>query len=199
MTDIISNMTNSEMPPVGGENTQESLEMEKSRLTEFLKGGVYGFTEEEVNSLIDSNKSEEERKHFIEIIKGKGVSEFEANLLIDLCWNNLEDRKWIEKEDVIRLAIERAGFTDDVRQLVCNWQTEQEIIITKHGSDLGGFDLNLDRADIYAAAGMIDEAFDCLDDALLQVENRTDNSKDVMKEKVMKKWDALLVIRRAGK
>ncbi len=176
---------NINIPPIG-ENSQENIEKEKKRLADFLHG--YDLSEEEIH-LLTGSKDDVERQQDIDMFKKHNISEFEANLLIDLCWNNLENREWIEKEKILNLLKEK-GFNDETRSFVINWKMEQKILVFKENTSKASILLSLEMVDFYAFANNLEEVFAYLKDIhkqLIYDTSLTQGDKKEISEKLFAK------------
>lgn len=158
--------------PSGGENDWEKIK--KQRFADYI--GSLGFTKQEAEAFVNSNKDETERQKYVETLKGKvmfgkNISEFEANIIIDLSWDNLEDHEWIKKDEVITLIKEK-GLNVETQTLVTNWKIEQEILAFKENTADANILATIEMTDFYIAAGDTMEAFKNLEDALEQADHQ---------------------------
>ncbi len=87
--------------------------------------------------------------------------------------SNLEKR--IEKLEVIGL-IKECGLNDPaVMELVQAWTTQQEEQVTSEDTPAATIRLNIERADLYIAAGDKQGALEVLDDARFQAQQESED------------------------
>lgn len=164
---------NMNTPPTG-ENEAEKIK--KQRFVDFFKS--YGFAGEEAEAFINSNKDDTERQRYVDILKSKphpgngfniNIPEFEANIIIDLCWDNLENREWIKKEKVIDLLKEK-GLNDETKSLRDNWIVEQEILSFKDNTTEANIKINIETSEFNLVLGNFKEYFHDLESILDQAD-----------------------------
>ena len=113
----------------------------------------------------------------------------------------IENSEKIEKAKVLEMLKVNGFDHSETKELMLKWLGQREEEVTKDpDTDYAGFILNLERSELYAAAGMIDDAFDVLDDTLMQAENQVnEEDKEKMKKQVKEKWALLVEQRKASK
>lgn len=92
----------------------------------------------------------------------------------------------IEKGKVLELLRVNGYEHPETKEAVIRWTEQQEALVTKENTSHARITFEIERADLYIAAGDIDGALDCLEDARVQVhyENETE-----LYDLIMKKMD----------
>lgn len=76
----------------------------------------------------------------------------------------------IEKQRVLE-ALRAKGLEDpETKALVIKWTEEQEEIVARENTPRATIVFNIERADLYLAAGDVEGELECLEDALYQAE-----------------------------
>lgn len=90
----------------------------------------------------------------------------------------------IEKEKVLEMLRTNGFKHSETRDMVIRWTEQQEALVEKENTSRAGIVFNIERADLYTAAGDIDGALDCLEDARLQAhqENEEELYNQIMRK-----------------
>ncbi len=166
-----------------GENDQEILRKERSAL--FLQGGRYSFSKENAETFVNGGKSDDERQSAINFLKKGDVTEFEANIVVDLCWDNLENREWIKKDTVMDLLKEK-GLNNETKSLRDNWIVEQEILSYKENTTEANIKINIETSDFNLILGNLKEYLHDLEDVLDQADQLVYSGKKLGNESLEK-------------
>lgn len=74
----------------------------------------------------------------------------------------------MEKEDVLEILRSKGLGDPEAMEMVMKWTMEQEELVTKENTSRAAIVFNIERSDLYIAAGDMEGAIDCLEDALTQ-------------------------------
>lgn len=94
----------------------------------------------------------------------------------------------VGKEKVLEMLLANGTDDPETRELVIRWTEQQEALVAKENTSRAAIVFNVERADLYVAAGDINEALECLEDARTQAHQENEAELYVQ---IMKKMDDL--------
>jgi hypothetical protein len=100
----------------------------------------------------------------------------------------LPKQEKIEKGKILEMLKANGSEHPETKALVIKWTEQQEALVNKENTNRAAIIFNIERSDLYIAAGDIAGALECLEDARLQAhqENETE-----LYDQIMKKMDEM--------
>lgn len=80
----------------------------------------------------------------------------------------------VEKKRILEMLRDRGPQDPETMEAVFQWTQQREALAVQDGTSRGHILFEIERADLYIAAGDIDGALECLDDARFQAQQENE-------------------------